>query len=127
MSLQIDLSGLELDRLYRAADIGGAAGLARAAEHVRGVSVGNTPVESGRLAGSATVHVDGDTASITYDGPYARYIHEGLVRHGSEPPWVYGPDHLHYEHGGAKFLENAVNSEQDTAEAIIAQAVREAI
>jgi hypothetical protein len=86
--------------------------LTQAAEHIRGVSVENTPVETGRLAGSAAVHIEGDdTAAITYDGPYARYQHERLD--------------LHHEHGTAKFLEKAVLSEKDKALAILARHLRE--
>ncbi|NUO58995.1 MAG: HK97 gp10 family phage protein [Hamadaea sp.] len=89
----------------------------RAGEHIRGVAVSRTPVETGRLAGSAAVHLDhqdGDaTASITYDGPYARYQHERLD--------------LRHETGQAKFLESALLSEADTALDMIATDLRRAL
>src|SRR6478609_5753083 len=104
MSLRIerhlDLSKLDIDIAAVTPQAVAAAG-----EHIRGVSVSRTPVETGRLAGSAAVHLDhqdGDaTASITYDGPYARYQHERLD--------------LRHETGQAKFLESALISEADTA------------
>ncbi|MER7070967.1 hypothetical protein [Terrabacter sp. NPDC000476] len=91
--------------------------VAKGGEHIRGVAVSRTPVESGRLAGTAAVHLDhqdGDAvASITYDGPYARYQHERLD--------------LRHETGQAKFLESALFSEADTALAIIAADIRRAL
>jgi hypothetical protein len=56
------------------------------------------PKESGHLAGTGMIqqHRSGkNTVGITFDGPYARYIHE----------------HLHFKHphgGQAKFLETAM-------------------
>lgn len=56
------------------------------------------PKESGHLAEGAKVmgyRGGKNTATITYDGPYARYVHE----------------HLHFKHphgGEAKFLETAM-------------------
>lgn len=56
------------------------------------------PKESGDLASSGKVKADRgghNTATVTFDGPYARWIHE----------------HLHFKHphgGEAKFLETAM-------------------
>jgi len=56
------------------------------------------PKESGHLAGTAMIQAQRggvNTVAITYDGPYARWIHE----------------HLHFKHphgGEAKFLETAL-------------------
>ena len=59
---------------------------------------GRVPKESGHLAGTSQIRQDRggkNTVAITYDGPYARWIHE----------------HLHFKHphgGEAKFLETAL-------------------
>ena len=49
-----------------------------AAEHVRGVSAGLTPVRDGFLVGSGGVTVEGNEAKVTYAGPYARNQHYSL-------------------------------------------------
>jgi hypothetical protein len=86
-------------------------------EHIRAEAVALTPVETGRLAGSATVHLDVTTAdpqaSITYDGPYARYQHERLD--------------LRHEHGQAKYLEQPLVTEADKALGIIADRISETL
>ncbi|WP_076260870.1 HK97 gp10 family phage protein [Intrasporangium flavum] len=116
MSLRIERH-LDLSSLSAEVAAVAPAAVARAGEHIRAVSVARTPVETGRLAGSAAVHLDhqdGDaTASITYDGPYARYQHERLD--------------LRHETGQAKFLESALLSEADTALEIIATDIRRAL
>lgn len=112
-SIKFDISGLDLEKLLRAVDEAQPIALAEAMEHVRGVAAELTPVETGRLVGSATVHVDGDTASITYDGPYARYQHERLD--------------LRHEHGQAKFLEQPMVTEKKTVLSIIARRVKDAL
>lgn len=111
-SLRIDISGLHLDRLHVLADVTPAA-LAAGMEHIRTVSVELVPVETGRLAASATVVIDGDTASITFAGPYARYQHENLT--------------LRHEHGQAKFLEEPVITEANKALQIMAGIYRRAL
>jgi hypothetical protein len=68
-------------------------------------SAKRVPERSGDLVGSGRVKADrgGDNAvGITYDGPYARWIHE----------------HLHFKHpagGEAKFLETAVITKGEAA------------
>lgn len=117
MSLRIekhlDLSSLK----HRVTEVTDEA-LTQGAEVIRAVAVSRTPVETGRLAGSAAVtieDVDGDkAAAITYDGPYARYQHEGLD--------------LRHEHGGqAKFLESAMADEADNALKVIARNIEAAL
>lgn len=87
--------------------------LGQGMEHIRGTAAELTPVETGRLVGSATVHVEGDEASVTYDGPYARYQHERLD--------------LRHEHGQAKYLEQPVRTEADTALGIVARRLGQAM
>jgi hypothetical protein len=111
--LRMDPSGLDVRKLTKAIDDAAPRALAMGAEHIRAAAVELTPVETGRLAGTAAVHVDGDTASITYDGPYARYQHERLD--------------LRHEHGQAKFLEQPLATEKDTALGIVAEQIRQAL
>lgn len=73
MSLRIEKT-LNLSGLKAApAEIAPAA-LTQAMEAIRVVSVERTPVETGRLAGSAAVSIEGEggdaAAAIRYDGPY---------------------------------------------------------
>lgn len=75
--------------------------LAAGMEVLRAAAVAGTPVETGRLAGSASVTIDGDDATITYDGPYARRQHEELT-------W-------RHETGRAKYLELAFIENKDQA------------
>lgn len=113
MSLVINLSGLDFDALDRRLDEATPEALALGMEHIRQVSDERTPVETGRLVGSSQVHVDGDQASLSYAGPYARYQHERLD--------------LHHEHGQAKFEESALMDEGGNALQIVARQLRQAI
>lgn len=98
--LRMDASGLDLSKLSNLDHLIPEA-LAQGAEIIRAAAAALTPVETGRLAGSAKVTVDGDEAGITFDGPYARYQHERLD--------------LKHEHGQAKFLEQPLHTEKDKA------------
>lgn len=106
MSMRIEVH-LNVDGLLADLEANQPEALAAAMEVVRANAVANTPVETGRLAGSAAVTVDGDDATITYDGPYARYQHERLD--------------LRHETGRAKYLELAVIEEKDNAVKVLAQ------
>jgi hypothetical protein len=104
---------LDLDRLIRAEEAATPEAIAKGLEHIRGVAVERTPVDTGNLAGSAAVHVDGSEGSITYDGPYARYQHERLD--------------LRHETGQAKFLESSLMEEGGKAFEIIATDIKRAL
>jgi hypothetical protein len=64
-----------------------------ALELVKEEAVRRCPIDTGALRQSARVKVRGNTGSISFEMPYALYVHEIL----------------HYRHpvGEAKFLENA--------------------
>lgn len=96
MSLEVRGS-FDLGKIRRAPRQAAPEGLAAAMEHIRGIAVERTPVETGHLAGSAVVKVDAENmeASLTYPGPYARYQHYELQ--------------LHHETGRALYLESAIN------------------
>lgn len=108
MSSDVDFSDIEarLDAVIPAA-------LGQGMEHIRQASAPLVPLETGRLVGSGAVHVDGEEASLTYDGPYARYQHERLD--------------LHHEHGQAKYLEQPLHTEAQQAVDIVAHRIRDAL
>lgn len=59
------------------------------------------------------MQVVGNDATLTFDGPYARNQHESL--------------HFRHEKGQAKFLEQPMHTEKDTALAIVAKEIRDAL
>lgn len=86
--------------------------LARAMEHVRAVAAALTPVETGRLVGSASVTAVGLEARLLYPGPYARNQHYSL-------------DFKH-THGQALYLEQPMITEAPYVFKIIADMLGEA-
>lgn len=106
--MHLDLSALKA----KAAAVAPEA-LGEGMEHIRSVSAPLVPVETGRLVGSADVQVDGDQASLSYEGPYARYQHERLD--------------LRHEHGQAKYLEQPLHTEADKALEIVAKRIEESL
>lgn len=111
--IRIDIAGLNLAQLERRVAEVAPEAVGAGMEHIRGASAPLVPVETGRLVGSAAVHVDGDQASLTYDGPYARYQHERLD--------------LRHEHGQAKFLEQPIATDARTAIQIVAQRIKDGL
>lgn len=90
-----------------------ARGLALASEHVLGVGNEKVPLEEGTLQRSGTTSVDEKKlrAAVSYDTPYATKQHEDMT--------------LRHDNGReAKWLENAINSEQDAVREIIARTIR---
>lgn len=115
MSIRYDMSGLNLDRLREAAAAGGIEGVDLAIEHIRGVAVSRTPVETGHLAGSespqaASISGDDIIGAIKVPGPYARYQE---LR-----------EDLHHETGQAHYLGSSFKDEENTADQIIAQRIQ---
>jgi hypothetical protein len=108
---------LDIDwaKLERGVTEGGIEGVDEALEHIRGVAVGRTPVETGHLAGSEAPTDASDqgaeiVGSIEVPGPYARYQE---LR-----------EDLHHETGQAHYLGSSFTSEQHTAEQIIANRIQ---
>lgn len=94
----------------------GARGLLVAGEHVLGVSNRQAPIEEGDLIRSGAVSQDEASrrTAISYDTDYAVRQHEDMT--------------LRHDDGrNAKFLENAMNAERETAAQIIATAMKGAI
>lgn len=104
----IDLDAIS-DRIIAHAPVA----LAKAMEYLRGTVVPKVPVETGHLAGSAGVKVDGLEATITFPGPYARYQHYELQ--------------LRHTTGQALYLEQPMVQEADEVLRILAEELWSAI
>lgn len=90
------------------------AGLLLAAEFILQASNAVVPLDEGPLMNSGAVGLDGLTASVSYNTPYAVRQHEDLsYRHASGRT--------------AKYLENTLNARQQAAMDIIAQRIRQGI
>lgn len=94
---------------------GAARGLGLGAEHVRAVSVDQTPLDTGALRNSSTASHDPETltAAVSYDTSYAARQHEELS--------------YHHREGGPKYLERALASERDTVSRLIQAQIRKAL
>ncbi|HEY2642311.1 MAG TPA: hypothetical protein VGI56_01040 [Galbitalea sp.] len=94
------------------------AALAKGTEYLKSVVTPLVPIETGHLAGSGGVTVDGNQAQLYYPGPYALYQHEGVFyRHGK-----FGAP-LRHNHGESFFLEGPVQREGQTIIQIIGDAL----
>ena len=89
LSGELDWQGDEV--LSRIRSASGDA-LMAAGNRVLEASNAMCPVDTGRLRASGHVSMDGNNVTVSYDTPYAIYVHEG-TRYMS----------------GRKFLENAIN------------------
>lgn len=110
-SVEVNWHGAEhIDRLRAAEPEALRAGM----EHIGEVAASLTPVEEGTLVRSQRVEVEGNTAQISSNTPYSRYQHEKLS--------------LRHPNGGqAKFIEQPMLTEKDTALAIVARTLGEAL
>ena len=93
-SIELNVTGLTERVLAAASD-----GVADGCDHVLGVSNTMVPFEFGDLEASGRTATEGLEGIITYDSPYAVAQHEGM-------------DFYHKNGRQAKYLENALNSEQ---------------
>lgn len=90
----------------------------KAMEHVRGVAVEKTPVESGNLRDeAATLPTDGG-ARVYYPGPYARYQEYGVSESGKE---------LRHEVGQSFYLVTSILQETPAVLEILATELRAVI
>lgn len=114
MSLEVR-GGFDLGKIKRAPRQAAPDGLAAAMEHIRGIAASRTPVETGHLVGTAEVKVYAAQleASLTYDGPYARYQHYELE--------------LKHETGQALFEESALVDGAHDAIRVFAEHVKRAM
>lgn len=84
----------------------------KAMEHLRGVAVERTPIETGDLRAGAHTTSGPHGAEVTYPGPYARYQHYEILRH---------------EAGQRLYLESAVLSETPKVIEILGEELRKVI
>lgn len=120
MSMEMDFSGLHLSGPEEAIKRVIPIAVLRAAEHVKSVAQSLTPVETGRLVGSAEARpsaTDPNVAEVYFAGPYARYQHYGPH---------FNPEVLHHEHGQGLFLETPMVTEAETAMRIYVDTLKEA-
>jgi len=97
-----------------AVEAAATAGLLLAAEFVLQSTNLVVPLDEGPLMNSGAVGVDGLTASISYNTPYAVRQHEDLT-------------YRHANGRTAKYLENTLNAQQQAAMDIVAQRIRQGI
>ncbi|MEX5711827.1 hypothetical protein AB1484_26925 [Parafrankia sp. FMc6] len=110
---QIEWRGREIAAEVHAA---AAQGLRLAGEHLVTESRKLVPLETGALERSGTATVDdGDLeAAVSYDTPYAVPVHEDLTAQ-------------HDNGRQAKYLEQALETHQDTLQELIAAQIRRAL
>lgn len=109
------VTGVDLDLKVDPATLSAAvrraavAGLRHAAEETRTYAVNITPKDRGHLRESAEVSVDAGNleAAISYNTPYAVYVHERTE--------------LNHKVGQAKFLETAIAVKQEDMQRILAK------
>lgn len=112
MSLRFEMN-LDLDALDHRVEAATPEALAMGMEHIREVAAPLTPIESGRLVGSAEVSVEEDRAALTWAGPYAHIQHERLD--------------FRHEHGQAKFGETALLTGGPKAVEIVGEQIKRAM
>lgn len=106
VDLDLKVDPTELAATQRAAIV---AGLRHAAEETRTYAQALTPKDRGHLRASAEVSVDPAAleAAISYNVPYAVFVHERLE--------------LNHPVGEAKFLEKALIAKAEDMQAILAK------
>lgn len=90
----------------------------KAMEHVRGVAVSKTPIETGNLRSEASTVPTDDGARVYYPGPYSRYQEFGVSHTGKE---------LRHEVGQSFFLVTSILQETPAVLEIVATELRKAI
>lgn len=101
-------------------------GLMQAGEHIRQQSAMLAPKESGDLAGSADVRMDGDgQVSVTYPGPYARYQEFGVFWRMKPMPSPSNGKPLRHDNGQSFFLTTPMMTETSRCMQIVADVMRE--
>lgn len=108
--------------------------LEQSGEIVRAEAVMNCPVDTGRLRGSITSNVEGNTAEISAATDYAIYVEYGTgskgspeVAHTTKKQWVYRSGDNFYTTLGQKpqpFLTPALKNNKDKIIKLIREAVK---
>ena len=118
----------DFDRIEAALNDARPKGLMQAGEHIRQVSSQLAPKETGSLAASADVKLDGDgQVSVTYPGPYARYQEYGVFWRMRPHPSPSNGKPLRHDNGQSFFLTTPMTSEKDRCLSIMADVIRAAM
>lgn len=135
MNIHIDTSDVmrKLDKSIENLSAGLYNALQEAGEVVRKDAVENCPVDTGRLKGSITSKVAGNTAEIGTNVEYAPYVEFGTgaqgdksVAHTTRKSWTYysgGQFFTTSGHAPRPFLVPALKNNSDKIKQIIRQAV----
>lgn len=135
MNIHIDTSDVinKLDKVTENLSAGLHNALQEAGEIVRKDAVLNCPVQTGRLRGSITVNVEGNTAEIGTNVEYAPYVEFGTgakgdksVAHTTRKSWTYysgGQFFTTSGHAPQPFLVPAYKNNRDKIKQLIRQAV----
>lgn len=136
MNIHFDTSDV-MDKLGNMAEnlsAGLRNALQEAGEVVRKDAVLNCPVDTGRLRGSITVNVEGNTATVGTNVEYAPYVEFGTgskgdksVAHTTKKQWTYysgGQFFTTSGHAPQAFLVPALKNNSDTIKQIIRQAMK---
>ena len=108
--------------LTKAMHRAGMAELAKQAEYLKAEAVKQTPVDTGILAGSATVTRKSDAFEVSFNTPYALRRHEeGPSRSGVTTVTKRAAT------GKAKYLEDPLNARAPKAIKAIADAIKGAM
>lgn len=135
MNIRFDVSDVvsELDKMAGNLSAGLYNALQEAGEIVRKDAVLNCPVQTGRLRGSITVNVEGNTAEIGTNVEYAPCVEFGTgakgdksVAHTTRKSWRYysgGQFFTTSGHAPQPFLVPAFKNNRDKIKQLIRQAV----
>lgn len=135
MNIHFDTSDVmkKLEKKLKNLTIGLYNALGQAGEIVRADAVMNCPVDTGRLRGSITSQVEGNSAVISACTDYAAYVEFGTgskgdksVAHTTKKQWTYYSGGQFFTTSGQPpqpFLVPALKNNSDRIKAIIKQAV----
>lgn len=108
--------------------------LGRAGEVVRADAVKNCPVDTGRLRGSITSRVEGNSAVVGSNVSYGIYVEFGTgskgdksVSHTTKDKWTYNSGGKFYTTSGQKpqpFLVPALKNNENKIKQLIRQAIK---
>lgn len=135
MNIHFDTSDVmsKLDKITNNLTMGLHNALEQAGEFVRADAVANCPVDTGRLQGSITSSVEGNSAVVGTNVEYGIYVEFGTgsmgskeVAHTTKSSWTYySGGHFYTTSGQAPkpFLVPALKNNSDKIKQLIKQAV----
>ncbi|MBQ2663076.1 MAG: HK97 gp10 family phage protein [Clostridia bacterium] len=136
MNISFDASDLnaKLEKMTAGLTMGLHNALAQSGETVRADAVANCPVDTGRLRGSITSTVEGNSAVVGTNVEYGIYVEFGTgsqgdksVAHTTKDKWTYYSGGHFYTTSGMKarpFLVPALKNNKDKITKLIKEAVK---